>query len=156
MGRLTFRIADYDAEISTVQFPASDITAANADTEYADSLLLQAEVAKVSRGLILQREHTAKTVPLAVGKASSAEAQREEKALVMYYDDTTFVRASLEIPAVDMSKQHPSHPGIFYQAGVTGHHADWGTFRTQFENFVPGPSGNAAVIEKVIHVGRNL
>jgi hypothetical protein len=156
MARLTFTISDYDAEISTVQFPASDLTVGNITDEYADALLLQAELAKVSRGLILKREHVGKTSPLAVGKASSVEAQREEKALVMYYDDTTFVRASLEIPAVDMTKQHPSHPGIFYQAGVSGHHADWGTFKTQFENFVPGPSGNAAIIEKVIHVGRNL
>lgn len=157
MGRLTLSIADYDGETSAVSYPASDLLEANIVDEYAAALTLQTETMKVSRGLLLVSEHTAKRSPQAVGKSTNAEAQREEKALVKYYDGTTFQRGTLEIPAVDMSKQHPNYPGKFYIKDVTGHHADWGTFVTAFQAFVPGPGGSAtSVIEEIIHVGRTL
>lgn len=154
MGRFSMRYADYDAEISNVSFPASDLTAANIDAEMAASLTLQNATEAVLRGLLLQTQFIAKTSPQAVGKASDEEAQREEKALVRYYDDTTFVRATLELPCVDMTLQHPTQPGYFYRDGVAGEEATWTAFVAAFEAFVPGPSGNASVIEEIIHVGR--
>ena len=156
MGRVTFRYADYDAEISTLSIPTSDLTAANIDAEYASAITFQTALEAIARGLLLNRSHLAKSSPQAVGKASDEEAQREEKALVMYYDDTTFERATAEIPCVDMTLQMTGHPGVFYIDGETGHEAVWTTFVSEFEAFVTGPGGNAAVIERVIHVGRNL
>lgn len=155
MGRFNMTYVDYGGEVSTAGFPTADITAANADTIYANSLTLQNAVEAVVLGLLTKVSNLAKTSPQAVGKSDNELAQRETKALVRYYDDTTFVRASLEIPCVDLSLQHPSYPEIFYRNGVSGHEAVWGTFVTAFEALVPGPSGNAAVIDDIIFVGRN-
>lgn len=156
MGRVTFRIADYDAEISTFSLPTSDLTAINIDAEYADAITMQTALDAVQRGLILNRSHLAKSSPQAVGKATDEEAQREEKALVMFYDSVTFERATAELPCVDMTLQMTGHPGVFYIDGETGHDAAWTTFVSEFEGIVVGPGGNATVIERIIHVGRNL
>lgn len=157
MGRLTFSIADYDGEVSVVTLPWSDLTAVNIDAEYADAITMQTALDGVSRGKILKREQTAKTSPQAVGAATDAEAQREEKALVKYYDATTFQRATCEIPAVDMTTQLAGHPGYFYLENQSGsEEAEWTAFVAAFEASVPGPGGNAAVVEAVLHVGRNI
>jgi hypothetical protein len=156
MGKLIVTIADHTGEVGTVTFPGSDLTAANIDAEETQMATLRAELADVMRGLELKYTEVAKVAPQAVGKASSAEAQREEKALVRYYDDTTFERATLEIPCVDMTKQMTGHPGKFYIDGESGAHADWTAFVTAFEAYVLPPGGNTAVVEEVIHVGRNI
>jgi hypothetical protein len=156
MGQMTIAVVDYDGETSTANFPAPDMTAANSDAIYADGLTLQNALDGIVRGLLVKKTHTAKVSTLAVGKATSEEAAREEKALVRYYDDTTFARATMEIPAIDMTLQHPTIPGVFYRAGVSGHEAAIGTFVTAFQAFVPGPGGNTAVVQEIIHVGRNL
>lgn len=156
MGRLTFSIADYDGEVSTVSMPWSDLTAANIDGEYADAITMQSALDGVSRGLILKREQVAKTSPQAVGAAASAEAQREEKALVKYYDATTFQKGTMEIPAVDMTTQLTGHPGYFYMNNQNGdEEAEWTAFVAAFVASIPGPGGNASVVESIIHVGRN-
>lgn len=156
MGRLTFSISDFDNEVSSVTLPWSDLTSANIDAEYADAITMQTALDGVSRGKILKREQTAKTSPQAVGPSTDEEAQREEKALVKYYDATTFQRATAEIPAVDMTKQMPGHPGCFYLENQAGDEdAVWTAFVAAFEDSVPGPGGNASVIESVWHVGRN-
>lgn len=156
MGRVTFRIADFDAEISTFGVPTSDLTAANIDAEYASAITFQTALDAVQRGLTLNRAHVAKISPQAVGKSADDEAQREEKALIMYYDDTTFERATAEMPCVDMGLQMTGHPGVFYIDGEAGHDAAWTTFVSEFEAIVVPPGGNTAVIERIIHVGRNL
>lgn len=156
MGRLTLTIADYDAEVSTLSVNCSDLTAANIDGEYADAISFQTAVDGVSRGLILKRTHTAKVSMQAVGKSNNQEAQREEKALVMYYDSVTFEKATAEIPAVDMTLQLPGNPGVFFIDGDGNENAAWTAFVSAFEAFVTGPGGNASVVERIIHVGRNL
>jgi len=157
MGRIVFSIADYDGEISTATFPSSDLTLANIDGEYADAITLQTALDGITLGLIRSREHVAKTSPQAVGKASSELAQREAKALVRYYDDVTFKRASMEIPAIDLTLQLAGHPGYFYDVQFDGdEEAAITAFVAAFLAVVPGPGGNAAVIEDIIHVGRNL
>lgn len=156
MGSMVLTVYDYDEEVSTAQFPAPDMTSANSDDVYADGLTLQQALDAIILGLITQKRHVAQTSPLAVGKASSELAQREIKALVRYYDDTTFVKATMEIPCIDLTLQHPNYPGVFYRDGVSGHETAIGTFVTAFEAFVPGPSGNAAVVYEIVHVGRNL
>lgn len=156
MGRLTIAMKDYDNETGTVGFPIADMTAANSDGLYADGLTLQNALDAVVLGALTLKTFTAKASILGVDKASSENAAREAKALVRYYDDTTFEKATLEIPCVDLTLQHPTVPGVFYQKGVSGHEAVWGTFVTAFEALVSGPGGNAAVVQEIVHVGRNL
>ena len=157
MGRIVFRVADFDGEISTATFPSSDLTSANIDGEYSEAVTLQSALDGISLGLIINREHVAKSSPQAVGKASSELAQREAKALVQYYDGTTFKRATMEIPAIDLTLQLSGHPGYFFDQNYSGdEEAAVTTFVTAFEATVVGPSGNAAVVDTIIHVGRNL
>lgn len=157
MGRVVLRIADYDGEISTVTFPTADLTAVNIDGQYTAAIALQDAVDGVSLGLILNREHVGKSSPQAVGTASSELAQREAKALVRYYDDTTFERATLEIPAIDLTLQLTGHPGYFYDVAFDGDEeaAITALVTALNANLVP-PGGNTPVVQSIIHVGRNL
>jgi len=91
-----------------------------------------------------------------VGKAVSSEAQREEKALVRYYDTITFAKSTLEIPCVNMTKQNSNHPGFFYVKGDGGTDPDWITFVAAFQAYVPGAGGNVCSISEILHVGRNI
>jgi hypothetical protein len=157
MGRVIFRIADYDGEVSTATFQTSDLTAANIDGEYTEAVSLQTALDGISLGLVLNREHVAKSSPQAVGKAASELAQREAKALVSYYDATTFERSRMEIPAIDLSLQLTGHPGYFYDKNYAGdEEAAVTAFVTAFEATVVAAGGNAAVIDTIVHVGRNL
>lgn len=155
MGRLVLSISDYDGERSTVTFPASDLQEVNITAQLAAALTLQNATMAISRGKLLTKTVVALDAPQGVGRATSPEAQREEKALVRYYDATSFERATLTIAAVDMSKQNPDYPGVFYLAGAANNDADWEAFVTAFEAYVPGPGGNVAVVEEIIHVGRD-
>jgi len=156
MGKLIVTIADHDGEVSTAQFPASDLTVANIDQEFTDALALRTALNAIQRGLELKYTITAKTSPQAVGRSADQEAQREEKMIVRYYDVNTFVQASLTIPCADMTLQMTSHPGAFYIKGASGHDLDILAFVSAFEDYVPGPSGNLSVITEIVHVGRNL
>jgi hypothetical protein len=157
MGRVIFRIADYDGEVSTATFPTSDLTAANIDGEYADAITLQTALDGISLGLVLNREHVGKSSPQAVGKASSELAQREAKALVSYYDAVSFKRSTMEIPAIDLSLQLTGHPGYFYDQNYSGdEEAAVTAFVTAFESTVLAANGGAAVVDTIVHVGRNL
>jgi len=156
MGRVVFSYRDHTNEATTVTFPGSDLTAANIDAEYASALTLQTALEAVVLGNLIKRSHVAKESPLGQGAASSELAQREAKALVSYYDDTTFKTATMEIGCVDLTLQNPDFPGVFYLNGASNNEAVWETFVTQFEAFVPGPSGNNAVVDRIVHVGRNL
>lgn len=156
MGSVVFSYADYDGEVSTATLPSSDMTAANSDGLYADAIAIQAALADVLLGSLLKKTHVAKVSPQGVGRSMDPDAQRESKALVRYYDDTTFERGTLELPCVDLSKQNPDYPGVFYLAGAANNHADWELLVGLLEAFIPGPGGNDTVIEEVIHVGRNI
>lgn len=150
------RIADHTGEVSTIQYPGDPLLAGNIDQEFTDALALQTATMAVVLGKLLQTSHLAKISPHGVGAATDPNAQRESKALVQYYDDTTFERATLEIPCPDLAKQNPDYPGTFFLDGASNNHADWAAFVTAFETFVPGPGGNTSVVERITHVGRNL
>lgn len=154
MGRITFTYADHDGEKSVAGFNTADLTSANIDAEYTAATDLQAALEAIVRGLLLKRQHVAVVAPQAVGAASDVEAQREEKALVRYYDSVTFERAVVELPCIDMTLQNPDYPGVFYRPGATNNDADVEAFVTQFESTVVAPGGNSAIVEEIIHVGR--
>jgi hypothetical protein len=157
MGRMVYRIADYDGEISTCTVQTADLTTANIDAEYAAGIAIQAAIDGVSLGLVLNKEHVAKSSPQAVGKASNASAQREAKALVRFYDSVTFERGTMEIPAVDLSLQLDGHPGFFYDVQFDGdENAAWTAFVAAMIASAVGPGGNDVVVDTIIHVGRNL
>lgn len=155
MGRVVFSFADYTGEVSSVTIPIADLTAANIDGWMTDLVDLMGKLEAIQRGKLLKYEVVAKTSPQGVGKASSQEAQREEKWLVRYYDGTTFERATFEVPCADLTLQLDGHPGYAYLQGTGTPDAAVTAFVNDFQTTIKGPGGNASVIESIVHVGRN-
>lgn len=157
MGKVTISMRDYDNEATSVGFPVADLTAANIDAQFTAAIALQSAVEGITLGKVQSRSHMAKTSPQGVGAATSELAQREDKALVSYYDSVTYERATVEVPCIDLLVQLTGHPGVFYLESQAGNEeAAVTAFVTAFEAMVIGPGGNAAVIERIIHVGRNI
>lgn len=153
MGALVVSTRDYNGEASTVTFPSADLTAANIVAQMAAGDALVTAMAAIENSLHVTKTYVAKRSPLSADpRASDATAHRELKWLVMYHDDTTFEKATLEIPCPDMAEQSATNRG----------HADIGdagvvdAFITAFEAFVLGPGGNASVVDDILIVGRNL
>lgn len=156
MGKLTLTYKDHTGETSIITFPGSDLLVTNIEAEFVAADVLRDATEAVLLGNLIKTAHTAIVSPMGMGPASDPNAQRESKALVRYYDNTTFERGTCEMPCPDLSLQHPSYPGKFFVAGDANNDPLWDAFVTAFEFFVPGPGGNLAVVEDIIHVGRDL
>lgn len=161
MGRYQMRFRDFNGEASTVSVPCSDVTVANYEAEIAQLGAMRSDIEAISLGLVVGHSWTAFDAVVAVGSASSPQAQRESKALVRYYDSVTFERGTLEIPCPDLTKQMDDQPGYFVKRDPTGSlmstvHADWVALVATLSAFLLPPGGNTAIIEDVIHVGRSL
>lgn len=155
MGKVIIEIADYNGEKSSVLLPTADFTAENFAVKSVAIVYFRGYLDLVQRGRELSWTLLASKALVASGKAADKEAQREEKALVRFYDSVTFRRATMEIPCIDMTTQIPGLPGVFFRLGVTGADSNWTWLVTHFESLAIGPSGNAPVVEEIIHVGRN-
>jgi hypothetical protein len=154
MGRISYTYADHDGERSVASFTTADLTDGNIAAEYAAAISMQAALEAILRGKLQKRAHVAKVSPQGVGAAADPEAQREEKALIRYYDNVTFEKGVVELPCIDMQLQNVDYPGVFYRPGATNNDADIEAFVTEFEALVTGPGGNTSVVEEIIHVGR--
>jgi len=153
MGRLTVSTRDYNGEASTVTFPSADLTAGNIVAQMAAGDALITAMAAIENSLHTSKSYVAKVSPLSAAlQASDETAHRELKWLVLYHDDTTFEKASLEIPCPDLAQQSATYRG----------HADIGdagvvdAFIAAFEAFVLPPGGNTAVVDDILIVGRNV
>jgi hypothetical protein len=153
MGQVTLSFKDFDNEATSVSFPTSDLLDTNIASEYTEALALQSAVVGITLGNLVRRTHVALSSPQGVGRSTDPQAQREAKALVSYYDDTTFKIAEVTIPTIDLSLMMDDHPGFFYLDGVSGEDPLITAFVTAFEATVRGPDGNAAVISEIYHIG---
>lgn len=153
MGRLVVSTRDGEGQASTVTFPIADLTAANITDDITAGDALVTAMAGIENALHVSKAYEAKRSVLSADpKASDETARRELKWLVMYHDGTTFQKATLEIPCPDLTVQSEDFRG----------HADIGdsgavdAFITAFEAIVVGPAGNAAVVDDILLVGRNI
>lgn len=156
MGAFTISFRDHTNEPSTVVFPGEDLTAANHDAQVALTIALLAAIGDVSIGELQTSKITAQASVYGVGPAASALAQREAKAVMLFHDDTTFDKGRLEIPIIDLSKQNPDYPGIFYLPASANNNADWTAFVTAVEDYVVLNTGNSITVDRIYHVGKNL
>jgi hypothetical protein len=148
---------DHTNEKTTFICPSVDLTVGNIDAEYAQAILLQTALAGVSRGKIVTRNHIAKTSPQGVpGPAESEEAQREEKAMLIYANTITFVEGRFEVPVVDMTLQLPGHPGWFYDIQYpTEAEQEWQDFVDAVETSLTAWAGTDPVeVLRVYHIGK--
>lgn len=153
MGWLGLKMYDYNGETSTVTVPSADMTAANIVAWMAAGDALVTAIEGITRGLSSVKTYVAKRSPLSGDvQASDSGAQRELKWLVRYHDDTTFVRATCELPTADTAQLDPAKRGY----AEIGDEGVVDAFVTAFEAFAIGPSGNAAVVDDILLVGRNI
>jgi len=153
MAWLGLKMYDYNGEPSTVTIPTADLTAANIVASMAAGDALVTAIEGITLGLSSVKTYVAKRSPLSGDvRATDAGAQRELKWLVRYHDSVTFVRGTTEIPTADTAQLDPANRGYaeIGDAGVVD------AFVTAFEAFALGPSGNAAVVDDILLVGRNI
>jgi len=150
MGHLTVTTYDNDGEVSLVKFPLPDLTTGNIVATIAAGDALVDALVDITACLVAKKQYVAKTSPLAVGvKSTNAEAHREAKWLVRYSDANTFERATLEIPGPLIASQLDGNNKVADLADT-----DIAAFVTAFQAVVPGPGGNASVINEMVWVGR--
>lgn len=150
-ARLNVQYMDYDEEISTVSVEGVSIGAANFDAQAALQDALIAALNDVTLGA-----HTATTRVSSFGKLTLTppadnNAQRERKWLVQMHDNVTLDRLSFEIPCADLSLLSSQAKGEM-DSDVAAYTA----LVTAIENYVQSPKGNAVVVDRIVHVGRNI
>lgn len=153
MGQLVVGTRDYNGEAATVTFPIADLTAANITDDMTAGDALVTAMAAIENSLHVSKKYVAKTSKLSAElRASDATAHRELKWLVLYHDDTTFEKATLEIPCPDLAQQSATNRGHanIGDSGVVD------AFIAAFEAIVLPPGGNTAVVDDILIVGRNL
>ena len=149
---LTLSYKDESSERSTVSIRmrddfADDITRA---AEYTD---MQDAVNGLSLGNLQYTEERQRTT-LSNAAATDANANREQKILVTYFDNVTFKTFSKEIPIADRSavtKVSANSDEIVLADGGA-----MAAFVSAFEATARTDAGNAVTVTKATWVGRNL
>jgi hypothetical protein len=157
MGKVTISMRDHTNEKTTFICPSVDLTAVNIDTEYSNAILLQTALAGVSRGNIVSRNHIAKTSPQGIpGPSDDEEAQREEKAMLIYANEVTFVEGRFEVPVIDMTLQMDGHPGVFYlKEYASDAEVEWQLFVGEVETMLSAAQGgDSVVVLRAYHIGK--
>lgn len=152
MAKYIVSVKDYDNEAATASFPGTDLTAANFDAEVALMATLKTALEAITMGNTVKLTRVANVSPMEDVPASDKDAQRERKWLVRYHDSVTFEKATISLPCADLSFLDPANRG----RAEMGDAAEVDAFVTAFEAYVQPPGGNVAVVDEIIHVGRNI
>lgn len=140
-----------EPETSSWQVAITTLTPANvAATETLCGNLLVA-VQALSLGLNQSKTVTYSRQILASTPATSDLAQRENKWLARYHDNTTFKKFVVSFPCADLSKHMPNSEFVDLTAG------DGLALKTAFEAVVVSPddAGHSITLDSVQFVGRN-
>lgn len=152
MGKATFSFKDYEGETSKVQLAGLDMTAGNFAAEAAKITALLAAIQGLTMGQIQNIQVAAYDTKYAPATPASKQAQREQKWVVQYYDDTTFDQYTVELPVADLSLLD----GTAQDGTVDKTAQAWTDFVTAFEAYVQSPKGHGVVVTDAYHVGRSL
>jgi len=150
----TFTYKDYSNESSVISVESTALTAANFDAQETLRAALQTAMEVILIG-VLQKTSKGNRVDVSADLPASSAAQRENKWLVSYHDDTFPTRKlSIELPTPDVENED-------YVLGNTDlidlTDTDVAAFVTAFEAFVLAPwTGNAVTVDKITLVGRKL
>lgn len=149
---ISFR--DKGGEIGTfgVYGLALDDTSWVANQALAATFVAKLEAATL--GVTVKWVYGNETVVNPVSKAASASAQRENKLLVRYYDDTTFAKLTASIPTIDL-------PNLVFETDANDYVSKStptaiSDLVTAWQAFVVNPvTGNLTIIESLEFVGKN-
>lgn len=153
MGKLVLTYRDYGTtgERSTAIFEGADFTELNFAAQVAAQDALRDAVNAITLGELTKVTRVAVEATQPGENPASPFAQRELKWLVRYHDGVTGKRATLEIPCADLAKLDPDNQDV-----ADTDDGDIAAFISAFEAYVLGPSGNNAVVDQIVFVGRNF
>lgn len=150
-GFFSATLKDYDSESANMRVHTTVLSAANWAAEATARGDFESGIVAMSSGN-LQSYRYGNRVPVATGKATFVQAQREIKMLVQFHDATTGERNSVEIPCPKLTALDPGDHAHFYIGD--GDIVD--AFTDAFEAYVLSLAGNAVVVDELSLVGRKL
>jgi len=141
-----------EPETTTMVVPCTTLTPANVAAQVTLGGNLRVALAAVVLGNFLKNETTYARTLTGVGPAASTAAQRENKWLFRYHDETTFQKFQVSIGTADLAAL-PDHEE-FLDLDDGG---DGAALKTAFEAFVVSPSDptHTVNLDSVQFVGRN-
>lgn len=140
-----------EPETTTLSVPIITLTPANVAATITLAGNLSAAIAGVTLGNILKNETKYAANQLAVGPAASNLAQRENKWLVRYHDETTFQKFQASIGTADLSLLPANSEFLDITAGAGL------ALKDAFEAVVvsPADASHTVAVDSVQFVGRN-
>lgn len=157
LSSYSFTVADNtvkpngEPETTTMSVPVTTLTPANVAAQITLANNLQTAVAGITLGNFLKSESTYARNLLGVGPAASNLAQRENKWLMRYHDNTTYQKFQVSIGTADLSLL-PDGSEFLDLEGTEG-----AALKTAFEAVVvsPADSTHTVTLDSVQFVGRN-
>lgn len=147
---------DYGGERTTTQYGIPELTELNLPVVMPALGALKSAHDGITLGVMVQDElifARNKTAASNV-KATSKQAQRENKWLIRYFDVTTFAQFVLEVGCADLTLLQTDGDRVNLTEGSVPAGA-WAAYKLAFETVVDTPDGNDAELIEAIYVGRN-
>lgn len=152
-GHVIIRYNDYTPERSTIAMESDVLTAANFDAQYTAFQSLLTAIAAITEGLRIGYDFSNREETVGPKTPASAEtAQRERKWLVYYHEVTGGAEKKMEIPCALLTGHLDPNARERAHIGDAGNVDD---FVTAFEAFAQSSGGNI-LVDRIVHVGRNL
>jgi len=145
---------DKGGEIGTFSVYGPLIVEADFDDDRALATTFNAKLNAATLGQEVAWEYGIQTIVNPSAKASSASAQRENKLLVRYHDDTTLAVLTASIPTIDLPNLAFENDANDFVDMTTP--AMISELKTAWEAFVVNPAtGNGTIVDSMEYVGRN-
>lgn len=138
------------AKGSSVSVHSPALNAGNIAAQETARAAFEAAVDAVSLGNSGSEQFTATETVIAKNPSTNPLAQRENKWLVSFTDNTTGFGGSFTIPCADLSLL--GGDGQFMDTGIT----EYSDLKTAVEAFVRSKAGNAVTVTSVKFSGRTL
>lgn len=145
----TRTMSDYDGESTIFRVNSAQLTAANIDAQIALNVALGVAIVGITRGTLQKIAYGNEVV--SPGVSSDPLAQRENKWLIRYHDDTTGEAQRVELGTADLTKLDGNNRSY----AEMGDGAEVDAFVAAFEAYVLSAAGNAVVVDSIQFVGRN-
>lgn len=152
-SRITFKLADYSGEASSVAIPGPALTGATYEAQAAEAIGLATTLQAITLAEVQGYTFVADTDTISGDLPTSPYAQREIKLLFTYSDNVTGERGSFTVPAPDLANLEttPDSDMVTLQdASIMA------AFVTAVQGFFVSAAGNAITIQSARIVGRNL
>lgn len=169
LGKYTLRYKDYSDEESSVGYNSVALDGTNFDAQLVLAHNLRTATDGITLGARIGETVTAEQIVLSAATPTDRNCQRERKWTVVYRDNTQYYdfpstafpnagygkKFTVDVPTADLSLLTAAHSDTL-TAGDTALAAAITAYITAFEAFQVSPYGGAAVVEKLVAVGRNL